>query len=161
MKRPDPALGQPLLFFRRVYGSRRAAERWRMDSTVLVNACLLIFMFYLASSPYVNQPAEQFDIRLPPAGKGKPVPYSAAIITVTGSGLVFLGDQPVEVAKISEHLRDFVEKHPGDTLLIEADERATHSFLMQIVMQARTAGISDIAFATRLPERPIPNEVSR
>ena len=158
MSLPDPSLGQPLMCFRRVFGTRRAADRWHVDSTALVNVCLLVFMFYLAGSPYVNQPAERFTIRLPESTGAQTVPYSAVIVTVTQEGMIFLGDQLYDLADLKAGLAGFERKHPGATLLIEADERVPHSRLMGIIAQARAAGLADIALATRLPDTSPANE---
>ena len=154
MSLPDPSLGQPLMCFRRAFGSRRAADRWQVDSTALVNVCLLVFMFYLASSPYVNQPAERFSIRLPESAGAQTVPYSAVIVTVTQEGMIFLGGQLHDIRDLAAGLADFERIHPDATLLIEADERVPHSRLMSIIAQARSAGVADIALATRLPDLP-------
>jgi biopolymer transport protein ExbD len=128
-----------------------------VDSITLVNACLLLFMFHLAASPYVSQTAERFSIQLPPPGTHQ-VPYSAKILTLTPGGLAFLNDQPVEIARLAQALRGFGQAHPGVPLLIEADEAVSHAVLMSIVRQARAAGIKEIALASRLPAPPPPDE---
>ena len=139
---------RPLAFFERWRGRLRQGYRCRLpEAAALVDAALLLWLFFLAGSSYVIQPGIR--ISLPLADFVEGASYRNSVIAVSQEGMIFFDDERVPRESLPALLADAVRANPSGGLLIEADQRVSNRTLMELFNMAVEAGITNVVVATR------------
>ena len=120
----------------------------------LIDVLLVIIIFLMLTTTYAK--FSGLEINLPTADAGKQAEQPNEVhVAVTASGQVLVNKTPLvaaDVRVISEALR----RAAGDTrepiIVINADAKATHQSVVDIMQAAQTAGYPHISFATQSPK---------
>ena len=119
----------------------------------LIDVLLVIIIFLMLTTTYAK--FSGLEINLPTADAGKQAEQPNEVhVAVTANGQVLINKSPLvaaDVRSISEALR----RAAGDTkepiIVINADAKATHQSVVDIMQAAQTAGYPRISFATQSP----------
>jgi biopolymer transport protein ExbD len=121
----------------------------QVNITSLIDVVLLLLIFFMISTTFVTQPGIRVD--LPKANsKVKNVSQESNTVVITGDSKIYINRQ--EVASIEELRAQLVklqEEHPGDLIIVKADEKVAHGIVVSVMDIAKTTGFSRIAIATR------------
>ena len=120
----------------------------------LIDVLLVIIIFLMLTTTYAK--FSGLEINLPTADAGKQAEQPNEVhVAVTANGQVLINKSPLvaaDVRSISEALR----RAAGDTkepiIVINADAKATHQIVVDIMQAAQTAGYPHISFATQSPK---------
>ena len=120
----------------------------------LSDVLLVIIIFLMLTTTYAK--FSGLEINLPTADAGKQAEQPNEVhVAVTANGQVLINKSPLvaaDVRSISEALR----RAAGDTkepiIVINADAKATHQSVVDIMQAAQTAGYPHISFATQSPK---------
>ena len=120
----------------------------------LIDVLLVIIIFLMLTTTYAK--FSGLEINLPTADAGKQAEQPNEVhVAVTANGQVLINKSPLvaaDVRSISEALR----RAAGDTkepiIVINADAKATHQSVVDIMQAAQTAGYLHISFATQSPK---------
>ena len=120
----------------------------------LIDVLLVIIIFLMLTTTYAR--FSGLEINLPTAdAETKTERPNEIDIAVTATGQVLVNKTPLaaaDVRSISEALR----RAAGDTkepiIVINADAKATHQSVVDIMQAAQTAGYPHISFATQSPK---------
>ena len=120
----------------------------------LIDVLLVIIIFLMLTTTYAK--FSGLEINLPTADAGKQAEQPNEVhVAVTANGQVLFNKSPLvaaDVRSISEALR----RAAGDTkepiIVINADAKATHQSVVDIMQAAQTAGYPHISFATQSPK---------
>ena len=113
---------------------------------------LLVILIYLMVTTTFSQIAE-LQINLPTADAEKPADKPAAInVAVDASGRYVVNGSAVadsDAAALSLALRRAAGDKPDPVVIINADAKATHQAVVNVMEAARLSGYSHITFATQ------------
>ena len=119
----------------------------------LIDVLLVIIIFLMLTTTYAKFSGLEINLPTADAGSqaGQPNEVSVAI---TASGQVLINKVPLVVADvkaISDALRRAAGDRPDPVIVINADAKATHQSVVDIMQAAQTAGYPHISFATQSP----------
>ena len=149
MKHSDIAHYRQLTALKRHFTARSRRFPPVVEPAAMVDVVLLVLLFFVSSSSYVTRPGIR--IRLPETLQAEGLSMNAAVVTLTQQGVVFFNDRRIPLADLPTAFEQFNFEHPDTLLVIEADARVEHGLFMQVHQLAVSAGIRDIAGATRKP----------
>jgi biopolymer transport protein ExbD len=152
VKHSDIAHYRQLTALKRHFTSRSRRFPPVIEPAAMVDVVLLILLFFVSSSSYVTRPGVR--INLPEALEAEGLSMNAAVVTLTRQGVVFFNDRRIPIDDLRTAFEQFYFERPDTLLVIEADQGVSHGLFMQIHQQAVSAGIRDIAGATRKPATP-------
>ncbi len=119
----------------------------------LIDVLLVIIIFLMLTTTYAR--FSGLEINLPTADASKqPEPPNEVSVAVTASGQVLINKTPLaapSVAAISEALRRAAGDAKEPLIVINADAKATHQSVIDVMQAAQTAGYPRISFATQSP----------
>jgi biopolymer transport protein ExbD len=127
----------------------------RLNSGVWSMA-LLLGITTMSAPPRSPAQAMQEGIRveLAPASSAVPVPDAdtadALIITVTDTGRLYFGIDPVAPSSLAENLKGRLS-HRRRNLYIKADSRAPYACVMKVLDAARSADVAGVTLLTTQP----------
>ena len=119
----------------------------------LIDVLLVIIIFLMLTTTYAK--FSGLEINLPTADSSKQAEQPNEVsVAVTASGQVLVNKAPLataEVSSISEALRRAAGDRKDPLIVINADAKATHQSVVDIMQAAQLAGYPHISFATQAP----------
>lgn len=120
----------------------------------MIDVLLVIIIFLMLTTTYSK--FSGIEINLPTAEAGKQVEQPNEIeVAVTAAGQVLINKSPLAVADvrtIANALRRAAGERQNPVIVINADAKATHQSVVDIMQAAQTAGYPHISFATQAPK---------
>jgi len=119
----------------------------------LIDVLLVIIIFLMLTTTYAK--FSGLEINLPTADASKQAEQPNEVsVAVTATGQVLINKTPLssaDVASISEALRRAAGDRQDPLIVINADAKATHQSVVDIMQAAQAAGYPHISFATQSP----------
>jgi len=119
----------------------------------MIDVLLVIIIFLMLTTTYAK--FSGLEINLPTADSSKQVEQPNEIdVAVTANGQVLINKSPLtaaDVKSIAEALQRAAGQRPDPVIVINADAKATHQSVVDIMQAAQTAGYPHISFATQTP----------
>jgi biopolymer transport protein ExbD len=119
----------------------------------LIDSLLVIIIFLMLTTTYAK--FSGLEINLPTADASKQTDQPNEIdVAVTPTGQVLINKSPLaasDVKSIADALRRAAGTRPDPVIVINADAKATHQSVVDVMQAAQTAGYPHISFATQTP----------
>jgi biopolymer transport protein ExbD len=127
---------------------RPRKEDARIDTTPLVDMVLLLLIFFMLSTTFIVTPG--IKVNLPKASAEKvPREQKEVRLIITEDNRVFLEKKMVTMKELERELRGVAQKNPQTLVVIQADAKALHGKVVEVMDTAKTSGLSRLAIATR------------
>jgi biopolymer transport protein ExbD len=131
----------------------RTREEPEINLIPLIDVLLVIIIFLMLTTTYAK--FSGLEINLPTADASKPVEQPNEIdVAVTPGGQVLVNKSPLtatDVKTIADALRRAAGERPDPVIVINADAKAMHQSVVDVMQAAQTAGYPHISFATQTP----------
>ena len=131
----------------------RAYDEPEINLIPLIDVLLVILIFLMLTTTYAR--FSGLEINLPTADAEQKAERPNEIdIAVTATGQVLVNKTPLaaaDVRSISDALRRAAGDRPDPLIVINADAKATHQSVVDVMQAAQTAGYPHISFATQAP----------
>ena len=131
----------------------RAYDEPEINLIPLIDVLLVIIIFLMLTTTYAR--FSGLEINLPTADAEQKAERPNEIdIAVTATGQVLVNKTPLaaaDVRSISDALRRAAGDRPDPLIVINADAKATHQSVVDVMQTAQTAGYPHISFATQSP----------
>lgn len=131
----------------------RAKEEPEINLIPMIDVLLVIIIFLMLTTTYSK--FSGLEINLPTADTSKQAEQPNEIdVAVTANGQILINKTPLSVADvkaISDGLRRAAGERPDPVIVINADAKATHQSVIDVMQAAQTAGYPHISFATQSP----------
>mgnify|MGYP003615877864 FL=1 len=118
-----------------------------------IDVLLVIIIFLMLTTTYAK--FSGIEINLPTADSSKQAEQPNEVnVAVTAGGQVLVNKAPLaaaDVRSISEALRRAAGERKDPLIVINADAKATHQSVVDIMQAAQAAGYPHISFATQAP----------
>jgi len=118
-----------------------------INLTQLIDVVLLLLIFFMISTSFVAQPG--ISIRLPKARTSDMQSGDQTRLTLTATGLVFVGDKKVSWESLPSRLGIERKRNEQGLLVIKADTKVQHGSVVRAMDIAKQEGFGRIAIATR------------
>ena len=119
----------------------------------LIDVLLVIIIFLMLTTTYAKFSGLEINLPTVDASSQAEQPNEVSV-AITASGQVLVNKVPLVVADvkaISDALRRAAGDRPDPVIVINADAKATHQSVVDIMQAAQTAGYPHISFATQSP----------
>ncbi|MBC7384963.1 MAG: biopolymer transporter ExbD [Cryobacterium sp.] len=112
----------------------------------LVDIILVVLIIFMVAAPLVMQP--KIDISLPKASTAKDEKDKIPLKVVLGKkGELFLNNNPISVAGLTEESKRFAAKNPETAALLVADKDVTLEMVTDLVDAIKIGGVKKVAFS--------------
>ena len=119
----------------------------------MIDVLLVIIIFLMLTTTYAK--FSGLEINLPTADASKQAEQPNEIdVAVTASGQVLVNKSPLtatDIKTIAAALSRAAGVRPDPVIIINADAKATHQSVVDVMQAAQTAGYPHISFATQAP----------
>jgi len=128
--------------------TRPTRKRPRIELVPMIDTIFFILVFFVvASVSMVHQ--RGFPVALPTASSA-PQPERARVeVTVRADGSVYLDKEPVARAELGSELHTLISTSPDLTIMVNADRKAEHGRVVEVMDSARQAGARNLTIGVR------------
>ena len=129
----------------------RSREEPEINLIPMIDVLLVIIIFLMLTTTYAK--FSGLEINLPRADSSKQAEQPNEIdVAVTAAGQILVDKSPLtatDVKTIAEGLRRAAGGRDDPLIVINADAKATHQSVVDVMQAAQTAGYPHISFATQ------------
>ncbi|MFC5303393.1 ExbD/TolR family protein [Azospira restricta] len=131
----------------------RTREEPEINLIPMIDVLLVIIIFLMLTTTYAK--FSGLEINLPTADAAKqPEQPNEVSVAVTAAGQVLVNKVPLatpDVAAIADALRRAAGSQKEPVIVINADAKAAHQSVVDVMQAAQSAGYPHISFATQTP----------
>ncbi len=131
----------------------RSREEPEINLIPMIDVLLVIIIFLMLTTTYAK--FSGLEINLPTADSSKQAEQPNEIdVAVTASGQILVNKSPLpgsDVKGIADALQRAAGARPDPVIIINADAKATHQSVIDVMQAAQSAGYPHISFATQAP----------
>ena len=131
----------------------RSSDEPEINLIPLIDELLVIIIFLMLTTTYAKFSGLEINLPTGDASKQGEQPNEVNV-AVMANGEVLVNKLPLaatDVASISESLRRAAGSNKDPVVVINADAKATHQSVVDIMQASQTAGFPRISFATQSP----------
>ena len=131
----------------------RGGDEPEINLIPMIDVLLVIIIFLMLTTTYAKFSGLETNLPTADAAKQAEQPNEISV-AVTAAGQVLINKTPLAVADvrtISEAMRRAAGDSKEPVVVINADAKATHQSVIDVMQAAQTAGYSHISFATQAP----------
>jgi biopolymer transport protein ExbD len=126
----------------RRHGTEEVAE---IDMTPMLDVTFIMLIFFIVTTSFVKEAG--LDVTRPAAITGKESKANI-MIAVSATGQVWMQKRQVTLDAVRPYVEGMRAETPESSVVILADKSAPAGLVIQVMDQARLAGVSNIAVAT-------------
>ncbi len=127
-----------------------------INVTPLVDIFLVLLVILMATSTAILEAGQGagtgFQVQLP-SGAANDEEYGGGggeiVIAIPKDGPIIIAGEQVSIGELEELLKKVAEKNSERLVLVQADEEAYHKRVVEVMGAARSAGLRNLAIATR------------
>ena len=128
--------------------SRRTVKKARIEIIPMIDTIFFLLVFFMISTLSMAR-YSGVPVNLPKAATGQQPASESAAVTMTPDGKIFIDKQEVPRENIRALLQERIVANPELLVLINADERVEHGRVVDLMDDARQAGVTKMAIAVK------------
>ena len=116
-----------------------------LNITPLIDMVFILLVFFAVNASFVKESGVEID--RPSAKSAVSQDKANILIAVTKQGQIWIDQQKVDVRSVRGHVERLHAENPEGSVVIMADESSETGLVIQVLDQARLAGIENVAVA--------------
>ncbi len=116
-----------------------------LNITPLIDMVFILLIFFAVNASFVKEAG--VEIERPSARTAKTKQQANIMIAVTENGDVWVDRQKVDPASVRGHVERLHAENPEGSVVILADEESRTGLVIEVLDQARLAGVENVAVA--------------
>tara|TARA_R100001244_G_scaffold6394_2_gene7591 strand:+ start:7575 stop:7979 length:405 start_codon:yes stop_codon:yes gene_type:complete len=116
-----------------------------IDLTPMLDVVFIMLIFFIVTSSFIKEAG--VDVQRPQAETASPQDKGNILIAITADGQVWMDKKVVDVRSVRAHVERMRVDQPEGAVVVQADQDARTGLVVQVMDQARLAGVQDVALA--------------
>lgn len=125
--------------------SHQQYEDPEINMTPLLDMVFIILIFFVVTSSFVKEAG--VEVQRPSAKTAVAQERANIMIAVTNEGEVWIDRQRIDPRMVRSHVSRLRAEHPEGSVVVLADTESRTGLVVQVVDQARLAGVANVAVA--------------
>jgi len=126
---------------------REEEEDAAIDMTPMLDIVFIMLIFFIVTTVFVKQAG--IDVLKPEGQTATKFKNANIFIAVTEDGEVWIDRNEIAVESVRANLEKLLLEQPTDAVFIQADEKAKHGVVIQVMDQVKASGVDRVAIAVR------------
>jgi len=116
-----------------------------IDLTPMLDVVFIMLIFFIVTSSFIKEAG--VEVQRPQAQTASPQDKGNILIAITADGQVWMDKKVVDVRSVRAHVERMRVDQPEGAVVVQADQDARTGLVVQVMDQARLAGVHDVALA--------------
>lgn len=126
---------------------RTEGEDAEIDMTPMLDVVFIMLIFFIVTTVFVKEAG--IEVNKPDASRASLHKNANIFIAVTEDGDVWLDKGQVEVDAVRANIERLLREQPTDYVIIQADVKAKHGVVVEVMDQVKAAGVKRISVAAK------------
>lgn len=128
----------------------RQQEEAGIDMTPMLDIVFIMLIFFIVTTSFVKESG--LDVNRPSAATAATKPRANILIGISETGDVWIQKRRIDVRSVRANVERLKAENPEGTVVIQADKKADTGVLVQVMDQARLAGVANVSIAATQAE---------
>lgn len=120
-------------------------EDTSIDLTPMLDVVFIMLIFFIVTSSFIKEAG--VEVQRPQAETASAQDKGNILIAITADGQVWIDKKPVDIRAVRSHVERLRVEQPDGAVVVQADQEARTGLVVQVMDQARLAGVRDVALA--------------
>jgi biopolymer transport protein ExbD len=116
-----------------------------IDLTPMLDVVFIMLIFFIVTSSFIKESG--VEVQRPQAQTASPQDKGNILIAITADGRVWMDKKVVDVRSVRAQVERMRVDQPEGAVVVQADQDARTGLVVQVMDQARLAGVQDVALA--------------
>ena len=116
-----------------------------IDLTPLMDIVFIMLIFFIVTTSFIKESG--VDINRPTANTAERKERGNILIAITANDEVWIDKRRVDIRAVRANVERLKAENPEGSVVIQADKDSKNGLLVQVMDQARLAGVSNISIA--------------
>ncbi|WP_100655732.1 ExbD/TolR family protein [Alteromonas flava] len=126
---------------------REPEEDAAIDMTPMLDIVFIMLIFFIVTTVFVKEAG--IEVNKPDASRAVLHKNANIFIAVTEDGDVWLDKRQVSADSVRANVERLLTEQPTDYVIIQADVKAKHGLVVEIMDQVKAAGVDRVSVAAR------------
>ena len=126
---------------------RTEEEDAQIDMTPMLDIVFIMLIFFIVTTVFVKEAG--IEVNKPDANQAVLHKNANIFIAVTEDGNVWLDKREVAPDSVRANIERLLTEQPTDYVIIQADVKAKHGLVVEIMDQVKAAGVNRVSVAAR------------
>jgi biopolymer transport protein ExbD len=125
-------------------------DETELNMTPMLDIVFIMLIFFIVTSSFIKETG--VEVERPAAATATRQEHGSILIAITADNGIWVDRRRVEPAALGVVIERLHAENPEGTVVVQADRAARAGLLVQVIDQARRAGVEDVAIAAELRE---------
>jgi biopolymer transport protein ExbD len=116
-----------------------------LNITPMLDIVFIILIFFVVATSFVKESG--VDVSRPGAHSSERKERGNIMVAITADNTVWIDKREVDIRAVRANIERLHAENPEGAVVIQADENSLTGLLVQVIDQARLAGVSDVSIA--------------
>jgi biopolymer transport protein ExbD/biopolymer transport protein TolR len=117
-----------------------------INITPFVDVVLVLLVMFMVTAPILQSGIE---VEVPKTKTVKEITEERLVITIDKDQRVFLGNDPININEIADHLHQKIRDPQGQSVFIRADENVPFGAFATVMDAVKQTGITNVSIVTQ------------
>lgn len=127
------------------HSRRESGSVAEINMTPLIDMVFILLIFFIVTTSFVNETG--VDVNRPSAETAVKKELANIMVAITSSGQINIGGRVVDRRAVRANIERLHAENPEGSVIIIADKDAKTGLLIEVMDQARLAGIANVSIA--------------
>jgi biopolymer transport protein ExbD len=127
-----------------------AEEEVDINITPMLDIVFIILIFFVVTASFVKESG--VDVSRPSASTAERKERGNIMIAITADDAIWIDKRRVDIRAVRADVERLHVENPEGAIVIQADKNSKTGLLVQVIDQARMAGVRDVAIASSITQ---------
>ena len=119
-----------------------------VNMTPMLDIVFIMLIFFVVTASFVKESG--VDVSRPGATTAVAKEHANIMIGISERNEIWVDQQRIDVRAVRANVERLHAENPGGAVVIQADKHADAGLLVQVIDQARAAGVEDVSIAAEV-----------
>jgi len=121
------------------------AEETEIDLTPMLDVTFIMLIFFIVTASFIKESG--IDVSRPDAVTATVQERANIVVAIAGNGEIWINRRQVDRRAVRANIERLHAENPQGAVVITADEKAETGILVEVMDQARQAGVYNVSIA--------------
>jgi len=128
---------------------RKVDDKEEINMTPMLDIVFIMLIFFIVTATFVKETGIEVD--KPTAEMAQKKKLANILIAISDKGEIWVEGRPVELGAVQSVIARLYAENPKGSLSIQADEEAPGFHIVDVITEAKSAGVQEISVSLIQP----------
>jgi biopolymer transport protein ExbD len=128
----------------------REREESEVNLTPMLDVVFIMLIFFIVTASFIKESG--IDINRPQAATAERKQRANILVAINEDGQVWIQRRSIDIRAVRANIERLLAENPQGSVVIQADKNSKNGLLVEVMDQARLAGVANISIAADIKE---------